>query len=185
MWRCRRRPSSGCSWTRSGGWYHRRTPQGHGRTPLTSANASPMPAPWPAHPRMWVTGHGGETRHPHHGADIRGTGPDVRARHFVWIMGADSFAGLHHWNEWREIPATLPLAVFDRPGWSLKALGSPAARLLQRYRLDVADAPCWRPRGHLPGCFSTCRLRYESSTAIRVTADLDPSRLHPHVSGPG
>ncbi len=86
---------------------------------------------------------------------------------FVWIMGADSFAGLHHWHDWREIPATLPLAVFARPGWSQRALSSPAARMLANHRVDTSDAirladlaaPAWT--------FLYMPLRYESSTAIR------------------
>jgi nicotinate-nucleotide adenylyltransferase len=87
---------------------------------------------------------------------------------FVWIMGADSFAGLHHWNDWREIPATLPLAVFARPGWSLKALGSPAALLMQRYRIDASDAAALASLQAPAWVFLNMPLRHESSTAIRA-----------------
>ena len=88
---------------------------------------------------------------------------------FVWIMGADSFAGLHRWNDWLDIPQTLPLAVFDRPGWSLKALSSPAAHLFADVRLDSYDAallcgapaPAWS--------FVSMPLRGESSSALRAT----------------
>ncbi len=93
--------------------------------------------------------------------------PMFRQSRFVWIMGADSFAGLHHWNDWREIPATLPLAVFARPGWTRKALSSPAARLLADHRLDVADAGQLADRAAPAWCFLNMPLRYESSTAIR------------------
>jgi glutamate-5-semialdehyde dehydrogenase len=61
--------------------------------------------------------------------------PMLRRGRFVWIMGADSFAGLHQWNDWREIPARLPLAVLDRPGFAQAALTSPAARMLARWRI--------------------------------------------------
>ena len=89
---------------------------------------------------------------------------------FVWIMGADSFANLHHWNDWREIPMTLPLAVFDRPGWSLKALCSPAAKTFADCRFDSHDArllcgarvPAWS--------FISMPLRDESSSALRAVA---------------
>lgn len=97
-------------------------------------------------------------------------GPVLAAGRFVWIMGADSFAGLERWHDWQTIPARLPLAVFDRPGWSLKALNSVAARHLAGRRLDVYDAglladcpaPAW--------CFLPIRLRRESSTRIRSAA---------------
>lgn len=93
--------------------------------------------------------------------------PVLRRGHFVWIMGADSFADLHRWHDWLEIPQTLPLAILARPGYSLRALGGPAAtRLAERQipthlapRLVTADPPAW--------CFIPMPLRSESSTAIR------------------
>ena len=93
--------------------------------------------------------------------------PMFQQSRFVWIMGADSFAGLHHWNDWREIPATLPLAVFARPGWTQKALGSPAARFLADHRVDAADAGQLADRAAPAWCFLNMPWRYESSTAIR------------------
>ena len=86
---------------------------------------------------------------------------------FIWIMGADSFASLHLWQRWREIPQTLPIAVLDRPGFGLKALQSPAARYLAKKRilarnakhLAETKAPAW--------VFLRLPLRQESSTAIR------------------
>lgn len=63
--------------------------------------------------------------------------PEVR---FVWIMGADSLASFHRWRGWREIAALVPIAVVDRPGWTLKATASQAAVALARYRWDETDA---------------------------------------------
>lgn len=88
---------------------------------------------------------------------------------FVWIMGADSFASLHMWNDWRDIPATLPLAVFDRPGWSLKALCSPAARAMTGNRLDPHDAPLLCGLRMPAWSFISMPLRNESSSALRAT----------------
>ena len=63
--------------------------------------------------------------------------PDVR---FVWIMGADSLAGLHRWRSWRELTSLVPFAVIDRPGWTLKALNSRASRILSGARVRPMDA---------------------------------------------
>lgn len=93
--------------------------------------------------------------------------PMFQHSRFVWIMGADSFAGLHRWNDWRQIPATLPLAVFARPGWTQKALASPAARLLANHRLDIRDAGLLADMAAPAWCFLNMPLRHESSTAIR------------------
>jgi len=89
---------------------------------------------------------------------------------FVWILGADSFAGLDRWNRWREIPQTLPLAVFDRPRWSLRALTSPAAQAYGRYRVDAHDAPLLAGAAAPAWAFLTMPHRAESSTKLRNQA---------------
>lgn len=100
-------------------------------------------------------------------ATLKRIRPILARGKFVWIMGADSFATLHRWHKWRELLATLPVAVVDRPGATLKALGSPAARAFAKYRLPVSrarhlaehKAPAW--------VFLKLPLRPESSTQIR------------------
>ncbi|WP_132256370.1 nicotinate-nucleotide adenylyltransferase [Methylobacterium segetis] len=91
--------------------------------------------------------------------------PDL---HFVWIMGADSLATFHRWKGFRDIAAAVPVAVLDRPGFTLSAPNARAAQTLQRFRLPEAEAgrlavarpPAWvylhGPRSDL------------SSTAIRL-----------------
>ena len=83
---------------------------------------------------------------------------------FVYILGADSFAGLHRWRAWREIASLVPIAVVDRPRWTLPALRGKAARTLASDRvspreLAAGPAPAWAfvegPRSNL------------SSTALR------------------
>lgn len=63
--------------------------------------------------------------------------PSVR---FVWIMGADNLAGFHRWRGWRRIARMMPLAVIDRPGWTLKAVHSRAATALAGDRIRESDA---------------------------------------------
>lgn len=58
----------------------------------------------------------------------------------VWMMGADNLAGFHRWRDWEAIAASLPMAIFNRPGAAMAALASPAAHALARFRLDPADA---------------------------------------------
>ncbi|RCS24018.1 nicotinate-nucleotide adenylyltransferase [Phyllobacterium salinisoli] len=60
---------------------------------------------------------------------------------FVWIMGADSLAGFHHWQRWRQIAMTFPIAVVDRPGSTLAYLSSRLAKTFSYARIDEADAP--------------------------------------------
>ncbi|MCA0432091.1 MAG: nicotinate-nucleotide adenylyltransferase [Proteobacteria bacterium] len=101
--------------------------------------------------------------------------------HFVWIMGADSLAGLHRWHHWTDIVESVPLAVLARPGYSIRALQGVAAmryadcRVSSERPADVVAAkpPAWT--------FVTMPLRKESSTAIRKRRK--PARLNPAEHG--
>lgn len=89
---------------------------------------------------------------------------------FVWVMGADNLATFDHWQHWRTIAATMPIAVVDRPGWRLKALSGPAAAALAGRRVSERDAAAlWR---HTPPAwvFLTSRLSPLSSSALRDAA---------------
>lgn len=91
--------------------------------------------------------------------------PGVR---FVWLMGADNLAQLHHWQDWREIMMSVPVGVLARPGDRISARMSPAARLFAPARiagrastlLGAADAPAW--------CFVNVPMVAHSSSAIRA-----------------
>jgi nicotinate-nucleotide adenylyltransferase len=122
------------------------------------------------HPRFVVTDVEREIGSRTTAATLRGLAPLMARGHFVWIMGADSFADLHRWHDWLEIAEALPLAVLARPGYSLRALGGPAAtRFAEQQvpthlagRLALMSPPAW--------CFIPMPLRPESSTAIRRRA---------------
>jgi nicotinate-nucleotide adenylyltransferase len=91
--------------------------------------------------------------------------PRVR---FVWLMGADNLNQVHKWQDWPQIFNRLPVAVFDRPSYSLRALSSKAAQALARHRLKDSSArrlaearpPAW--------VFIRCRLNPQSATEIRA-----------------
>jgi len=59
---------------------------------------------------------------------------------FVWLMGADNLAQFHRWRRWRAIADLMPIAVVDRPGWTLSATASQAAIALAPFRLAERDA---------------------------------------------
>ncbi|MCF6326051.1 MAG: nicotinate-nucleotide adenylyltransferase [Devosiaceae bacterium] len=88
-------------------------------------------------------------------------------RNFVWIMGADSFAGFHKWERWREIAHLLPLVIYNRPGDGFKALSSPAATYLKKYRLSQTSAktlplckpPAWVYLSGLTSEMSSSKIR--------------------------
>ena len=90
-----------------------------------------------------------------------------RAR-FVWLMGGDNLAQLPYWRRWQDIFRTVPVAVFDRPRTSSRALAAKAARRFARARVPVSTArrlalippPAW--------VFFHTRLDPHSATRIRA-----------------
>jgi nicotinate-nucleotide adenylyltransferase len=97
--------------------------------------------------------------------------PGVR---FVLIIGADNLAEFHHWRRWRELASSTPLAAVDRPGWTFRALASPAAHAFAAARVPEQDAvllagskpPAWT---FLHGMKSA-----QSSTALRMSSGSRP-----------
>lgn len=86
---------------------------------------------------------------------------------FVWIMGADNLAQFHRWQDWRRIAAQVPMAVIDRPPQSFRALASPAARALARYRLSEDKAALLAGRPAPAWVFLTGLKLNLSSTGLR------------------
>ncbi|MGB6085807.1 nicotinate-nucleotide adenylyltransferase [Parvibaculum sp.] len=60
--------------------------------------------------------------------------------HFVWLMGADNMLQFPQWRNWRTIAETVPIAVYPRPGYTEKALTSPAAQELAHAILRPDEA---------------------------------------------
>ena len=91
--------------------------------------------------------------------------PDDR---FVWIMGADNLIQAHRWKNWRRMFRMLPIAVFARPSYCLRALTARAARRFARARVRASRAgdvvvmqpPAW--------VFLRERLHAASATQIRA-----------------
>lgn len=74
--------------------------------------------------------------------------PAVR---FVWFMGADNLIQIHRWRHWTQLFRTVPVAVFARPTYALRAVKARAARRFARFQLksrraaELADQrpPAW------------------------------------------
>ncbi|MCI0598003.1 MAG: nicotinate-nucleotide adenylyltransferase [Beijerinckiaceae bacterium] len=61
--------------------------------------------------------------------------------YFVWLMGADNFRTFDRWQRWRDIAKLVPIAIVDRPGFTLTALQGRAAETFAPFRRDERDAP--------------------------------------------
>lgn len=140
-----------------------------GMAPLTTRLASARAAL--AHPRIVVTDI--ETRlGTRYTADtlaaLKLRFPRVR---FTWIMGADSLAGMHRWDRWQTIAATVPIAVLPRPTYTLPSMAGVAARRLARYKRLARTAP-------VLGCpgWTMLMTAQDASSATRIREARMPGR---------
>jgi len=98
------------------------------------------------------------------------------ATRFVWLMGADNLGQMDHWERWEDIFRAVPIAVFARPSYSLRALSQRAAQRFARRRVPVEAArnlaefaaPAW--------VFFPSRLDSRSATEIRSRLDAGQGR---------
>jgi nicotinate-nucleotide adenylyltransferase len=88
--------------------------------------------------------------------------------HFVWIMGADNLRSFHRWQKWRAIADLTPIAVVDRVGPSLYAMGGTAAQALSRFRIRETAAKSLARRKPPAWVFLHGLKSPLSSTALRA-----------------
>ncbi len=87
---------------------------------------------------------------------------------FVWLMGADNLVELPKWRNWKQIFHLAPIAIFDRPPYSQRALSGTAASHFAQYRMGERQAgrlaeyrpPVW--------IFFHSRLHWASATKLRA-----------------
>ena len=93
--------------------------------------------------------------------------PDCR---FVWLMGADNLGNFHKWDRWLQIADTMPIAVFARPGYDLKALAGVAAHRLRDVRLPECKTRTLI--NHMPPAWAFLAIRRHPESATRIRKGL-------------
>ena len=86
---------------------------------------------------------------------------------FIWLMGTDNLKNLHHWKDWKKIFYNIPIAIFDRPFYSLSIPKAQATLHFKEYKissklskkLKFMKTPSWS--------FITGLTHLQSSTKIR------------------
>ncbi|GGK39131.1 nicotinate-nucleotide adenylyltransferase [Salinarimonas ramus] len=119
-------------------------------------------------PRIAVTGFEAELPAPYTIETIRYLQRRLPGVRFVWIMGADGLASFDRWQDWREIAARVPIAVIDRPGRTLTAPASRAARVLAPARRPEHAAAALADMSPPAWIFLHGRRSPLSSTALRA-----------------
>ena len=70
---------------------------------------------------------------------------------FIWLMGTDNLQNLHEWKEWKKIFYNIPIAIFDRPPYSLNITKSKALFFFRKARIknillaktELISPPSW------------------------------------------
>jgi nicotinate-nucleotide adenylyltransferase len=120
------------------------------------------------HPRIKVTGIEAELRTTHTAESLRRLVRRLPAARFIWLMGADNLAQVHHWKDWQQIFNTVAVAVLARPSYCLRALAGPAAHRFARNRLPESASGRLRRRRPPAWVFLVGPLSPLSATAIRA-----------------
>ena len=74
-----------------------------------------------------------------------------RTKNFIWLMGADNLENLHLWKEWKNFFYNIPIAIFDRPSYSLIITKSKPLYFFRKARINnnilkkskSIPTPCW------------------------------------------
>ena len=91
-----------------------------------------------------------------------------RGQNFVWLMGADNLVQFPKWEGWKEIFNTVPIAIFDRPTYSSRALAGIVATRFADRRIPERDASGLVRRKAPSWVFLHSRLNPVSATEIRA-----------------
>lgn len=86
---------------------------------------------------------------------------------FVWLMGGDNLVQLPRWRNWREIMRGIPIAIIARPGFTVRARMSRAARMFSTAQISEHAALTLPDRQPPAWVMIEERLHSASSTAIR------------------
>ena len=55
---------------------------------------------------------------------------------FIWLMGADTLVNFHLWRDWKKIFYNIPIAIFDRPSYSLSISKAKAILYFKEDRIN-------------------------------------------------
>jgi ribosome silencing factor RsfS/YbeB/iojap/nicotinate (nicotinamide) nucleotide adenylyltransferase len=105
---------------------------------------------------------------------------------FVWLMGGDNLAQLARWKRWVELMGSVPIAVFDRPLTSSRALAGKAAQRFARARVPTSAARGLAETAPPAWAFFHTRLDPRSATDIRkkrVSRPRKPKEAAPQEIG--
>lgn len=92
---------------------------------------------------------------------------------FVWIMGADNLIQFPKWANWQKLFTTVPIAIFDRAPYSVRALSGKAAQVFSKSRIKKEHAR--KLADFSPPAWAFFQMPLHSATATKIRASRGPS----------
>ena len=86
---------------------------------------------------------------------------------FVWLMGADNLFSFHLWRDWKKIFYNIPIAIFDRPPYSLSISKAKAILYFKEDRINSKLSRNLKFMKPPKWLFLTGLSNLQSSTKIR------------------
>jgi nicotinate-nucleotide adenylyltransferase len=123
-----------------------------------------------AHPQIMVSGAEAGFRTRYTADLIQILKERVPGTRFVWIMGSDSLADFHRWENWQRLANSIPIAIVNRPRSLVAPLTARAAQAFSRYRVDGDDSLTLANREPPAWIFLIGPRTAASSTALRLPA---------------
>jgi nicotinate-nucleotide adenylyltransferase len=90
---------------------------------------------------------------------------------FVWLMGADNLIQAHRWHRWTALFNIVPIAIFARPTYSLRALSACAAKNFAGARVREKKARALAEMKPPAWTYLEIPLHPASSTEIRLSTE--------------
>ena len=86
---------------------------------------------------------------------------------FIWLMGADTLVNFHLWRDWKKIFYNIPIAIFDRPPYSLSISKAKAILYFKEDRINSKLSRNLKFMKPPKWLFLTGLTNLQSSTKIR------------------
>ena len=86
---------------------------------------------------------------------------------FIWLMGADTLVNFHLWKDWKKIFYNIPIAIFDRPPYSLSISKAKAILYFKEDRINSKLSRNLKFMKPPKWLFLTGLTNLQSSTKIR------------------
>ena len=86
---------------------------------------------------------------------------------FIWLMGADNLVSFHLWRNWKKIFYNIPIAIFDRPPYSLSISKAKAILYFKEDRINSKLSRNLKFMKPPKWLFLTGLTNLQSSTKIR------------------